>query len=320
MLSNAYFRVLLCLWSMGVVMQLRHLQYFVATVDAGSVSGASRVLHVTQPALSRQLRQLEQDLGVALFDRDAGRMALSRTGAQLLPMARQLLRDAQALRDAAEFHRHGHLQRLVIAAPTVTLTDVLSPFVAEMRAPDPVVDVRTADGESPAQALQGGADLVVSTQRPGPPFESRLLADLPVWAYVRHDHRWADQRSVPLAELLTVPLVLPPPTFGAREALGTAVDSAGAVLESVVEAGNGTIAQALAASGRGVAVVSDDPRYGLRPLAVDTGRGVLSLRLVASWDSRSVAAATMAALADRLEDWIRAHYGHLGPGPSTVDR
>ena len=68
-------------------MRLRHVDYFVAFVDAGSVSAAARGLHVTQPALSRQLRQLEDDLGVSLFDRDA------------------------ALRTAARFHRDGGVQR-----------------------------------------------------------------------------------------------------------------------------------------------------------------------------------------------------------------
>lgn len=290
-------------------MQLRHVQYFVSTVDAGSVSAASRALHVTQPALSRQLRQLEDELGIDLFDRQAGRLVLSRTGRALLPAARQLLGDAQALREAAAFHRHGRVQRLVIAAPTVTLTDVLSPFVAQMRPDDPVVDVCSADGESPVQALQAGADLAVTTQRPAPPYASRVLAELPVWAYVRPDSPWARRTSVPLAELLTQPLVLPPPSFAARHALGTAVDAAGAVLATVVEAANGTIAQALAATGRGVAVVSDDPRYDLRPLAVEVGDRVLSLRLVASWDGRSVARDTLAALAERLETWIRGRYG-----------
>ena len=296
---------------MGVEVQLRHVEYFVATADAGSVSGASRVLHVTQPALSRQLRQLEDDLGVTLFDRAAGRLALSRTGQALLPAARQLLDVAQGLRDAAAFHRQGQVQRLVIAAPTVTLTDVLAPFVAGLLPDDPVVDVRSADGESPVQSLQGGADLVVGATRPGLPYASCFLAELPVWAYVRADSPWAGRRSVPLAELLAQPLVLPPPAFGAREALATSVAGAGAVLATVVEAGNGTIAQALAAAGRGVAVVSDDPRYDLHPLAVDVGGVMLSLRLVASWDSRSIAAETMSGLAERLRDWISDRYGGL---------
>ena len=50
-------------------MELRHLRYFVATVEAGTVSAAAGRLHLTQPGLSRQLRQLELDLGVELFER-----------------------------------------------------------------------------------------------------------------------------------------------------------------------------------------------------------------------------------------------------------
>ncbi|WP_343048986.1 LysR family transcriptional regulator substrate-binding protein [Nocardioides perillae] len=162
----------------------------------------------------------------------------------------------------------GRVERVTIAAPTVTLTDVVAPFVATMSPDDPVVDVRPADASDPAEVLRAGADLI-GTQRPPAPFRSRPLAVLPVWAYVRADHPWAARRSVTLSELVVQPLVLLPPHFTAREAVDAAVGAAGASYASVVEAANGTVAQALAASGRGVAVVSDDPRHDLVPLAVD---------------------------------------------------
>lgn len=297
-------------------MQLRHVEYFVATVDAGSVSGAARALHVTQPALSRQLRQLEAELGVGLFDRGAGRLGLSRTGAALLPAARELLAAAATLHTAARFHRDGGLQRLTVAAPTVTLTDVVAPFVASTGPDDPVVDVRTADGQHPADALRLGADLAITSQRPGPPYAARTLAVLPVWACVRPDHPWAGRASVSLAELATQVLVVPPHGYGAREALETSLSAAGTAPQELVETGNGTIAQALAAAGRGVAVVSDDPRFDLRALAVDVGGDVLSLRLVAAWDGRGVASPALAALAERLAAWTVARYGSRTPaGP-----
>ena len=78
----------------------------------------------------------------------------------------------------------------------------------------------------------------------------------------------------------------------------------------MIETGNGTIAQALAAAGRGIAVVFDDPRFDLRPVAVDLGDDVLSLRLIAAWDGRSVASTALAALAERLAAWTRARYGN----------
>ena len=79
-------------------MELRHLRYLVAVADAGSVSAAAELVHVTQPNLSRQLRQLEDELGVPLFDRGAGRLTLSRTGRELLPAVRRA--DMQTLVEA----------------------------------------------------------------------------------------------------------------------------------------------------------------------------------------------------------------------------
>ncbi|MEP9362755.1 LysR family transcriptional regulator [Nocardioides sp. CN2-186] len=289
-------------------MQLRHVQYFVATADAGSVSAAAARVHVTQPALSRQLRQLEQDLGVTLFDRGAGRLALSRTGRALLPAARQLLASAEAVQERAAFHAHGGLERVTIRAPTVTLTDVVSPFVATMSRNDPVVDVSAADGLSPAEMLRGGADLAIGTQRPPMPYVAQELTSLPVWAYVPQSDPWASRRTVPLDELLGRPLVTLPSTFTAREALDSAVLALGASYSTVVEAGNGTIAQALAASGRGIAVVSDDPRFDLVPLAIELDEYTLAIRLTAAWDPRGVAAATIADIARRLGLWVEATY------------
>ena len=56
-------------------MELRHVRYFLAVVDAGSVTAASPVVHVTQPSLSRQLRLFERGLGLTLFTRTGGRLA-----------------------------------------------------------------------------------------------------------------------------------------------------------------------------------------------------------------------------------------------------
>ncbi|WP_245715250.1 LysR family transcriptional regulator [Nocardioides szechwanensis] len=290
------------------MMQLRHLRYFVATAEAGTVSAAASRVHVTQPALSRQLRQLEQDLGVTLFERGAGRLTVSRTGAELLPLARDVLAAGDVLRSAASFHAAGGVRRLTIAAPTVTLTDVVSPFVATTSPEDPVVDVRAGDGQTTAAMLSTGADLAIGTDRPQPPYRSRDLAVLPVWAYVLEEDPWSGRGSVSLGELVSRQVIGLPTTFTAREALDAAVGVDGGGFSSFVEAANGTIAQALAAAGRGVAVVSDDPRFGLVPLRVTTGDGLLRIRLVAAWDGRSVAAATMESLAGRLGAWVAARY------------
>jgi DNA-binding transcriptional LysR family regulator len=69
-------------------MELRHLRYFAAVADAGGVSRAGTRLNISQPALSRQVRDLETELGVSLFDRRGGRLVLTGEGEDLLTRAR----------------------------------------------------------------------------------------------------------------------------------------------------------------------------------------------------------------------------------------
>ncbi len=68
-------------------MELRTLGYFVAVADTGTVSAAAARVHITQPALSRQIRQLEHELGIDLFVRSSGRLTLSAAGRTFLPHA-----------------------------------------------------------------------------------------------------------------------------------------------------------------------------------------------------------------------------------------
>ncbi len=308
MLSNTCSFTLRCLRGMEVQMELRHLRYFVATADEGTVSGAAARLHITQPGLSRQLRQLEQQLGVALFDREGGRLAISGTGRAMLPLARDLLERADAFRVAATFHAHGRLDRITIGAPTVTLTDVVAPFIVTLDREDPVAAVLEADGRDPVDALRRGADLAIGTARPEEPYVSSALAVLAVWAYVPPGHRWASRTKVPLAEVLAEPVIALPRSYTSRQALDGALAASGATSASLLEAANGTVALALAASGRGVAVVSDDPQFGLVPVAIDAGERPLSIRLVAVWDGRHPAATTIAHFAERLGLFVRARY------------
>ena len=125
-----------------------------------------------------------------------------------------------------------------------------------------------------------------------------------MWAYVRRDDPWRKRSRVSVEELLGRTVVGVPTSFTAREALEAAVSTIGGSFTEFIEAANGTIAQALAAAGRGVAVVSDDPRYDLVPIAIGLHDAALTIQLVAAWDTRKVSAPAMAALAGRLADWV----------------
>ena len=91
-------------------MELRHVRYFAAVADAGNASRAARRLHVMQPALSRQIQDLERDFVCQLFDRIGRRIVLTRDGDELLERTRRLLADAEALRERARALAGGGLE------------------------------------------------------------------------------------------------------------------------------------------------------------------------------------------------------------------
>lgn len=288
---------------------LRLLRYFVATADAGSATRAAADLHVTQPVLSRQLRQLEHQLGLRLFERDGRRLRLTATAEDFLTEARALLSHAEHVERAAESLASGRLTALHLAALTTTLTDVLAPFIATLGPDDPTPLVRELDPRGAVAALRAGADLAVVTRSPSRAVASRPLAVLPVWAYVRPDDEWAARGSVPVTELAGRRLVVLTPDLRPRTLLDAAMDAAGVGYGDHVEVGNAQVAQAIAAAGRGVAVVSDDPRFDLVPLRIDGPTGIVRIRLYAAWDPRHHAAPTLAAIADRLAAFCVERYG-----------
>lgn len=294
-------------------MELRTLRYFVAVADAGTVSGAAEQVRVTQPSLSRQVRQLERELGVDLFERVGGRLVLSSAGHGLLPLARDVLAAAETLSTAARVRARGGLDRVTIGAPATTLTDVVSPFLASLRSDDPTPSVVETDPLDVDDALRRGADLVVTTRRPRRPLRSAALPPLPLWAFVPTDHPWHGRRDVALAELLDEVVVTVPRTYAARQVLDAAVEREQRLPSALVEAGSGTIAQALAAAGRGVAVVSDDARYDLHGLRVRSGGAELAVRLSVAWSSTHPAQDALADLAERLRAFVVDTYDPATP-------
>ncbi len=292
-------------------MELRTLRYFAQTVEAGTVSAAAESLHVTQPGLSRQLRQLERQLGVPLFDRSGGRLTVSAAGRSLLPYVHRVLADAETLALGARMLANGRLDRMTVAAPATTLAEVIAPFIATLAPADPTPTAFASDGYEPSAALRAGADLVVTNGRPADSMQSIAIGVLPVWAYLPKAHPWAGRATIDLEELANDKIICLPTTFSARQVLDAAAMHEHHNVVVDVEASSGTVAQALAAAGRGVAVVTDDPRFDLARAKILAGVDPLSIHLFAAWDRDHPASALLAEIAQRLAAHIDTHYGTL---------
>lgn len=290
-------------------MELRHLRYFVAVVELGSTTRAADVLLVAQPSLSRQIRRLEAEIGLSLFDHSGGRLRLTPAGHRFLPIARDLLARATAARDAAAALSTGQVSRVAVAAPVTTIADVIAPFIATTSADDPMITVQEVLPADAYTALWRGADLAISSSPPPSHLAGGPIARLPLLAYPPRRHPWHGREQATVDELAEQPLLLLTSEHGTRRLFDLAVTRAGVRYTAAFETSIPQIAQALAAAGHGVAVVSDDPRYDLRPIAIHTEDGPLQINLFAGWDPSHYAGHTIRPLIDRLRRYCVDRYG-----------
>src|SRR5262245_46029863 len=110
-------------------MDLRRLKTFTAIAEHGTVSKAAKVLHLTQPALSRQIAELKLALGLKLFDRVGRRLVLTAEGEQMLDDCRALLAQAGMIKDRAQSLKRGDAGTLRVVASQQILENVLPGFL-----------------------------------------------------------------------------------------------------------------------------------------------------------------------------------------------
>jgi DNA-binding transcriptional LysR family regulator len=110
-------------------MDLRQLRYFCAVTKHGSISVAAQAVHIAQPALTRQIQALEEELGTHLFERTTRGVKLTDAGSQLLSDASKLLDDAAAAKERAQRAGRGESGHLSIALPVM---QNLAPTIAEV--------------------------------------------------------------------------------------------------------------------------------------------------------------------------------------------
>ncbi|GAB3160033.1 LysR family transcriptional regulator [Amycolatopsis stemonae] len=144
-------------------MDARHLRYFLAVVDHGSVNKAAAALYVAQPSLSQALRALERDLGQDLFHRVGRRLVLTDAGRALIEPARQVVRGLENARASVESVAGLQVGRVEIAAMPSQAVEPLAGMIKAVteRHPGLSVSVRAAftAGEVVAQVRSGQTEL-----------------------------------------------------------------------------------------------------------------------------------------------------------------
>ena len=302
-------------------MNLRHLQAFAAIVDARGFARAATRLHLSQPALSRQIHALEADLGVLLFDRVGRGVQLTSQGEDLLERSRRLLAEADALGERARELKGGETGILRVGATPQVIENLLAPFLVPYRRRHPGVEVHLVeDGGARLLSRLDRGEIHLSLASAGPArFEGRLLYPIHVIAALPTAHRLARRAVLEITELAGEPLLLPQQGFASREWFDIACDIAHIRPRTLLESAAPHTLVALAANAYAIAILPSNAhvsRDGLRVLPlVHRGESIGRWAHVA-WDPQRY----LAPYAKYFVTELVAYCGRDFPGQKAVKR
>jgi DNA-binding transcriptional LysR family regulator len=277
-------------------MDLRHLRTFVTVAEQGTVSKASLRLRIAQPALSRQIKELEEELGLRLFDRVRGRLILTGDGEQLLGDSRIVLGAAGSFSERAQRLRQADTGILKVAATPQMMEGTFSAFLhryAELR---PNVQIRLAEavGQSLLAMLErGDAHVSIALMRTieaaDHPFERFPLPPIEFFAAAHASLALGTAGNIEIAKLAQYPLLLLDSSFVVRNTLDAIFRLAGFKPRVFFESRSPQGLLAFAEAGHGVAIVPSvlpAHRYRLHIVRITHRRRPLREPLGALWDKR----------------------------------
>jgi LysR family transcriptional regulator, nitrogen assimilation regulatory protein len=273
-------------------MESRRLRTFVAVAELGSVSKAAVRLRIGQPALSRQIGELQQELGLRLFDHVGRGLVLTAEGEQLLADCRRVLADLDAVRERAEVLRGGDRGVLKVAAPPHTIESVLSRFLPGYAERFPNVHVQLTEALGPAQTAlleRGDVHVGIRLDQGDPRFESRVLPPADALAVAAPSVDLGQAGVIDVRSLASYPLLLLDPGYSVRRLFDAACRLADIRPNILLESRAPHTLLALAEIGRGVAIIPSlqrTDRYNLRIARVTHGRKPVRERVAIQWDKR----------------------------------
>jgi DNA-binding transcriptional LysR family regulator len=265
-------------------MELRQLAYFVAVVEEANFTRAAARLHIAQPGVSAQIRQLEKEFGHELLDRSGRTVRLTEMGAAVLPFARAALaavEDARLAVDELAGLIRGHVAVGMVTSHNFDIPGLLASFHDD----HPAVEITLAEAGSDrlvADVRAGVLDAAIVGLAGDPPvnLNVHVLSDEPIVAAVSLDDPLAGRARIPVDVLADRPLICLPLGTGVRSSLENACAAAGFRPHVAFEAGTPQVLAELAERGLGMAVLPDSlvrNRRGLHGIAVAGLRGRLAL-------------------------------------------
>jgi len=279
-------------------MDLRHLKTFVTVVEQGTVSKAALHLHTAQPALSRQIGELQKELGLKLFDRIGRRLVLTADGEQLLDTCRNALRQVSSLSEQAQLLRAEDTGTLRVAASPIQIETALSAFLPLYAKRYPHVQVKLIESvgaDTLALMERGEIHLCISlldaVEAGNRNLGASLVPPLELVAACHPSVPFGHGELIDIGRLASYPLLLQDSGFVARKTFDAVCSLAKLKPNILIESRAPHTLLALAEAGLGIAIVPSAiriDRYALRVVRISYRRKPIRDPLAVVWDKRRV--------------------------------
>ena len=245
------------------MIELVKIETFLRASETLSFSETAKQLHMSQPSVSHQIKTLEQELGVTLFERGGAGLRLTEAGRILLPWARRLLHDTKNIQEMMSSLEQQVVGDLHIACSTTAGKYILPQLAARFRQRFPGIQVSIpacASEQVTLNLLEGKAHLgVVSREVDDSEIETQEFFHDRISLIVPANHRWALRASIDPSELLEEPIIMREPTSGTRRVVLEELakhDISLGDLNVFMELGNAEAIVRTVAAGYGIGFVS----------------------------------------------------------------
>lgn len=253
---------------------LRQIQSFLQVAALGSFTRAAEKMHTMQPALSQQVRDLEAELGIRLFDRTTRRVELTEGGAEFRNIAAKIIEDlelaARNAHDLAERKRG----RVVVAAPPLLAAAIVPRAIADFRSKYPGLEVRLIDARTDQiveLVRSGQVDCGIGTFDAGEDgISSTLLSRDSLIVFCAANDPLARRKAVTWRELDGLPLITLTRDSGIRILVEVGFETAQIRLVAAYEVGQITTVLAMVEAGLGIAVLPTYAWAGARGMKISS--------------------------------------------------
>jgi DNA-binding transcriptional LysR family regulator len=277
-------------------MDLRRLRTFVTIAEQGTVSSAALRLRISQPSLSRQIGELQQELELKLFDRVGRRLVLTAEGEQLLVDCRRLLGDADAIGERVRVLRRGDTGELRVAASPLQFESVFSTFLHQYAQRHPNVRLKLIEAvglDTLAMLERGeihlGVCLLQSVKSDDFHFGLSPMPPIELFGAFHPSFKLERGSTIDVGRLASYPLLLPDSSYAVRKMFDAVCSLAKIRPNIMIESRAPHTLLAFAEARHGVAVIPSGlrtHRYRLRTVRLTYKGEPLREALTVVWDKR----------------------------------